>query len=308
MSKKLTFGLSILVFCVTAFIAACWLYRAQFSDLYIPLCSARALVQGKDPYNSCIEYSSTGVPLATYPLPMFMFLIPFSFLPRDVAVCVIWGLSNSFLFYGILHSKRYYLFLIFLSGVYWSISYVQQITLFVSTLMLFPCLTSLAIIKPQIGIPVLFTNLTKGRIFWVLLFIGLSFVIYPKWPLVWYQYTRTYRGVIPILSLPLGIALTGFLGLSVIQNKKENKFALLLACMPQLAIYDTVGLFFILKNRRQVLILCLSSWILVFINFIAPSSPLNSITGIILFCYIPVLLFQIVEYLESRHLLERLKL
>lgn len=287
MTRKIVFSLAFSF--VTFGLAYIWLSAINMSDINSRLCIARSFLEGStNPYATCMWYNF-GEPAAEYPFTTILMLAPFSFLSDRLAASLFWGLSNGLLLFGILHRGELRYLLIFTSGSYWSAFLWQQYSVLIAAVMLLPALLPLALIKPQIGLPVLLTNLTRKRLLACAGFVILTFLVYPHWLFDWYERSNNYNGVIPLLIFPLGPIF--LLLLRKWQNKKAL-FLFLMACTPQRTLMDSVALFLIPQTTRSLAILCLLSWIPSTMFILNPTDgfPQESMPYVLLFIYLPLLL------------------
>jgi len=266
-----------------------WQTATHTSELYPRLCAARAFAAGENPYTACHVYYG-GSLAAEYPMTTILAFVPLSALPEPVAAAVFWSASNGLLVFGILHSGKPYHWLIFLSGPYWVAFAWQQFSVIIAAAMLLPPLLFLALLKPQIGLPAILTNLTWRRAAACAAFLALTFIAFPAWPLAWWQRSNRYDGLVPLLALPLGPLL-----LLALRRWREpgSRFLLLMACMPQRVVSDVVTLYLLPNSPRQMFSLCLLSWIPGFLTYYGPGcTPGVAIHLSVAFIYLPLLVMQ----------------
>ena len=267
-----------------------WQSRAYTSELYPRFCAARALLSGADPYKTCEVYYR-GELAAEYPLTTILAFVPLSFFRNRVAASIFWAISNSLLAFAIFRRGKPYHWLIFLSGTYWVAFAWQQFSVIITAAMLLPELLPLALLKPQIGLPVILTNLTRRRLIACAIFVALTFIVFPTWLLSWWQRSNNYDGLIPLITLPLGplilLALRRW-------REPDSRFLLLMACMPQRVLSDTTMLLLLPKTARQMFLLCLLSWIPGFLTYYGPGcTPEIAVHLSIVFVYLPLLAMQL---------------
>ena len=265
-----------------------WLTATNISDIYLRLCIARSFFgMSNNPYSTCMSYNF-GQPAAEYPLTTILLLAPFSVLGDRLAASLFWSLSNGLLMFGILHKGELHYLLIFTSGTYWAAFIWQQYSVFIAAVMLIPILLPLVLIKPQIGLPVILTNFTRKRLIGCVVFILLTFLVYPRWLLDWYERSSHYNGVIPLLTLPLGPLL---LLLLLKWRDKNALFLFLMACIPQRTIMDTFALYLLPQTTRSLVLLCLLSWIPATMFILNPvdAHPEIAMPYLLLFIYLPLL-------------------
>lgn len=258
--------------------------RSYWPDLNPPLCSARRLVSGLEPYVNCATVYYDGNPAAQYPMTTILALVPLAALPGSWPVSVAWGLVNGLLAFGILRTGQPWRFLIFASGPYALAFVYHQPSPLIAAVMLLPSLLPLALIKPQTGLPVILTNLTPRRALACLIFIALTFAVYPRWPLAWWQTARNYDGVIPLLS-PFGFLL--FLAL-LRPRSRESWTLFLFALVPQRSIYDLVPLMLLPRSKIQTGAIVALSWIPVLSLFLSGAGARAALMPV-LSIYLPIL-------------------
>jgi hypothetical protein len=269
-------------------LAYIWLTATDISDIYLRLCIARSfLTHSSNPYSTCMVYNF-GQPAAEYPLTTILLLAPFSLLSDRLAASLFWGLSNGLLMFGILHQRQLRYLLIFTSGPYWAAFIWQQYSVFIAAVMLLPTLLPLALIKPQLGLPVILTNLSRKRLIACVMFVTLTFIVYPGWLFDWYGRSNQYNGVSPLLILPLG----PLLFFTLLKWRDKNAlFLFLMACVPQRTIMDTVALFLVPQTTRRLALLCILSWVPATMFILNPvdAHPEIAMPYLQLFIYLPLL-------------------
>jgi len=124
---------------------------------------------------------------------------------------------------------------------------------------LLPALLSLALVKPQTGLPIILTNLTWRRALGCIVFLGATLVVDRTWPLRWLPQIQRYDSYIPLFALPVGMLLP----LALIRwRQKRAQFLFAMALVPQRGIYDLLSLWSLLETPRQLIILNGLSWVL----------------------------------------------
>jgi hypothetical protein len=118
---------------------------------------------------------------------------------------------------------------------------------------------SLALVKPQIAIPMLLTEKPNKAGLAVAIVLGiLSLVIYPTWPMVWLKQLSGYKGTVPpFFFLPLGPLML----IALIRWRNRGAWLLfLMALMPQRVVYDQLPLLLVASTGRQLTFLVVASW------------------------------------------------
>jgi hypothetical protein len=282
--------LSFLAALVAGAMSYVWLSATGISDVYPRLCIARLLVSGAEPYSSCMTLSR-GLPAADYPMTTILALVPLSFLNDRLGASMFWATSNGLLMYGILRRGELRYLLIFTTGSYWATFIWQQFSVLITAVFLLPSLLPIALVKPQIGIPVVLTNLSRNRVIACVIFVLVTFLVYPGWLLFWYGRSHYYDGAIPLLTLPLGPLL---LLLLLKWRNRDALYLLLMGCMPQRTLMDVVSLFLLPKTTLSLIIACLLSWIPATLFILNPAAiiPKDVMPLTLIFIYLPILTMQ----------------
>lgn len=273
-------GAAVLIALIAGALSIYW-QGVYWPDLNPPICSARKLLAGLEPYAGCAtDYG--GRPAAQYPLTTILAFLPFAGLPGPYAAAAIWAAMHFLLAVGILRAGQPWRFWIFLSGPYALAFVFHQFSPLIAAVMLLPGLLPLALIKPQTGLPIILTHLTRRRAAVCAAFVALTFVVYPAWPWAWWQSAQGYDGVIPLLALPLG----PLVALSLLPSRtKEDWTVFLFACLPQRSIYDLVPLMALGRSKTQTILLVGLSWLPV--ALLAAGVP-ESAHGSLAFIYLPL--------------------
>jgi hypothetical protein len=173
-------------------------------DTSLPIQGASVLIRGGDPYTSQLDVSYKNKPIATYPLTTMIALVSFSFLGPVLGGCLFFSCSVGLLVFALLTKGPRWRFFLFASGAFLQAFTYIQFSPLIASILLLPALAPLALMKPQIGLPVLLHKLTWWKILSALAFLAISFIIMPDWPLRWFRTAQNYDGFIPILTLPFG--------------------------------------------------------------------------------------------------------
>lgn len=266
-----------------------WWQQSYWVDFNPPLCSSRLWLAGENPYGACYTIYDER-PAAAYPMTTLVAFLPFAILPGDyLPPALIWGIMNGLLVYGLLATGKAWKILIFLSAPYWVCFAYHQFSLLIAAVALLPALLPLALVKPQNGLPVILTNLTWRRLAGIAVFLAITIIVYPGWLGDWYSSSgKNYDGVIPLLLFPMSLLLLA--GVFYLCDPRV-RFLLLMACMPQRALYDLVPLFLLPRSLRQMLAACFASWLgfagLLWIGGRVP--PENQVLISLVFVYLPIL-------------------
>jgi hypothetical protein len=244
-----------------------YIVNAQTADdLDWPWCYGQMWFRGLDPYLCVSTDPRTGHVWPGNPLTTMYAILPFTLLPRGLMAAVVVGSSVALLVYALISSSKPYHLLTLLSVPFWCAFRLAQWSPLMVAVAMLPCLIPLTLAKPQIGFPIFLRHFTWRRAILCTILLALTFVDDPTWPLRWWPQTRTYDGIIPLLTLP-GLPL---LALLARRRDPDAWFVLLCACMPQRVFYDAFILACALQTRREVFIWTISTWA-VAIGFFFPS-------------------------------------
>lgn len=243
----------------TWFLPVCTIYAgAHLGDLWGPLFGMKLFVSGHAAYGQQFFYN--GKPFVSYPFTTMLAVYPLTLVPLKLAGPIFFSLSSTIFAYALLHYGQGWRILVLLTPAYiFSLEAVQFAPLLASALV-FPCLLPLACIKPQLGIVLCAAGKWSFRLLLVmLLFVAVSLVIYPQWPLDWIRAGNLsgYAGKIPVTQ---GI---GFILLLSVLKWRDRRGRLLTAMslIPQRLWYDQLFLFLIPETPGQMLFMLACSWL-----------------------------------------------
>jgi hypothetical protein len=228
----------------------CWFLLRHFhlgaGDFTWAIQEARDLCAHKDPFRSLEQL---------YPLTSALFGLPFVRLRPEVAGGLFYGISSALLAFGLTRHGYHHL-LVFLAYPYWAGILTAQWPPLVMASAFFPLLLPAALAKPQIGLPVALTHLSRRGVLACAIVVALTLAVMPTWPLLWIARTSHYSRFIPLLILP------GPLLLLALRRYRERDawLLLLMAAMPQRWFYDPLILWLIPKTRREILLTVFFSW------------------------------------------------
>ena len=230
--------------------AFCWFLMKHFhqdaADFRWALHLAHRLLARQNPYDT---------PLEQYPLTAALFALPFVKLPPDVAAGIFWGISSSLLAFG-LTRHGYTRLLIFLAYPYWAGIITVQWSPVIAASAFFPLLLPVTMAKPQVGLPVLLTRISRNGLIACAVVAIASIVLMPRWPLIWLKQAGNYQHFIPLLVLPGPLLL-----LSLIRYRDRDSLLLLLSgLMPQRWFFDSFILWLIPQSRREIIWTVFFSW------------------------------------------------
>jgi hypothetical protein len=221
-------------------------FHQDAADFRWALHLAQRLLAGQNPYDT---------PLEQYPLTAGLFALPFVRLQPETAAGLFYGISSAALAFGVTR-RSYRGLMIFLAYPYWAGILTVQWAPIIAAGAFFPFLLPATMAKPQIGLPVFLTHLTRLGFVACLIVGGLSLAVLPEWPRLWIAQLSHYEHFIPILVLPgplLLLALWRY-------RDRDAIFLLLAGCMPQRWFFDSFILWIIPKSRREMAWTVFFSW------------------------------------------------
>ena len=208
------------------------------------------MLAGRNPYDIP---SAPGV--VQYPLTATFFGLPFVCLRPAAAAGAFYGVSSALLAFG-LTRQGYSRLLIFLAYPYWAGFLTAQWPPLIMASAFFPLLLPATMVKPQVGLPVALTHLSRRGVLACAGLVLVSLLLIPRWPLLWLGQLRNYQHFFPILVLPGPL-----LALALLRYRERDGWLLfLMACMPQRWFFDTLALWLIPKTRRAILTTASLSW------------------------------------------------
>ncbi|MBV8477183.1 MAG: hypothetical protein JO266_21875 [Acidobacteria bacterium] len=230
--------------------AFCWYilhhFNQQAADFQWAIRAARYALAGKNPYDTALEQ---------YPITAALFAIPFLRLPAEMAAAAFFGTSSALLAFG-LTRHGYTRLIVFLAYPYWAAILTAQWSPLIMASALFPLLLPATMAKPQVGLPVALTHLTRTGISACILWSFVSLLLMPRWPWLWVGQWGHYDHFLPLLVWPGPLLLLALLR----YRESDCWFLLLTALMPQRWFFDAFILWLIPKSRRELLFTSLISW------------------------------------------------
>ncbi|MGA9446366.1 MAG: hypothetical protein WBV26_07975 [Candidatus Sulfotelmatobacter sp.] len=228
----------------------CWFLMKHLhqdaADFRWALRIAQRLLFRQNPYDT---------PLEQYPLTAGLFALPFVRLQPEIAAGLFYGISSAALAFG-LTRYSYRGLLIFLAYPYWAGLLTVQWSPVIAASAFFPLLLPVTMAKPQIGLPVFLTRLSRRGLFACMIVAALSLMVMPRWPLLWIGQLGHYEHFIPLLVLPGPLLL-----LALWRYRDRDAILLLLAaCMPQRWFFDSFILWLIPRSRREIVWTVFFSW------------------------------------------------
>lgn len=228
----------------------CWFLLSRLhqgaADFTWAVRAARSLLAQRNPYDT---------PLEQYPLTAALFGLPFVRMRPEIAAAVFYGISSGLMAFG-LSRHGYFRLLVFLAFPYWAGILTAQWCALIFASAFFPILLPAVMAKPQIGLPIALTRMTKTGLIACLLFFAATLIVMPHWPLWWMRQLGYYQHFIPVLVLPGPLLL-----LSLLRYwDRDARFLVLMAMMPQRWFFDTLTLWLIPKTRRELIWTVSLSW------------------------------------------------
>jgi hypothetical protein len=228
----------------------CWFLLAHFNqgsgDFTWAIRAAADLLAGRNPYQD---------PQQLYPLPAALFGLAFIHVRPSLAAGIFYGASSALLSFGLTrHSYRR--LLVFLAYPYWAGILTAQWAPLIMASSFFPLLLPATLGKPQIGLPVALTNLSRRGALACAAVLALSLAILPRWPWLWMANGGRYQHFVPLLVLPGPLLAFAWLR----REDRDARLLLLMALLPQRWFYDAFILWLIPKTRRELVWTVFLSW------------------------------------------------
>jgi hypothetical protein len=246
MRKRIT--ISALIGLTTGILCTFWLTRVRIGagDFNWAIWAAQDLLAHRNPYAR---------PMQLYPLTASIFGFPFVRIRPELAGGIFYGISSALMAIGLTRDNYRRLF-IFLAYPYWAGLITAQWTPLLVAAAFLPPLLPATLAKPQIGLPVFLTRLTRRGLLACLIVIALSFLLLPNWPHLWVGNFHEYARFIPLLVFPgplLALALFRY-------RSSDARLLFLMALVPQRWFYDMLILWIIPKSWRELSMTVLISW------------------------------------------------
>lgn len=230
--------------------AICWFLMKHFhqdaADFRWALHLAQRVLARQNPYDT---------PLEQYPLTAAIFALPFLRLPPELAAGIFWGIGSGLLAFG-LTRHGYTGLLIFFAYPYWAAILTVQWSPIIAASAFFPLLLPVTMAKPQVGLPVFLTRLSKRGVLACVIVALASLALMPTWPLLWWRQTGNYQHFIPLLVLPGPLLLLALLR----YRDRDARLLFLSALMPQRWFFDSFILWLIPQSRREIVWTVFFSW------------------------------------------------
>lgn len=221
-------------------------FQQGAADFTWTLRLARSVLTRQNPYDT---------PLEQYPLTAGFFGLPFLWLRPEFAAALFYGISSALLAFG-LTRQGYHRLLLFLAYPYWAGLLTAQWSPLIAASAFFPWLLPATLAKPQIGLPVALTHLSRRGVVGCVLVLLASLALMPRWPLLWMGQWGHYQHFVPLLVFPGPLLL-----LSLWCYRDPDTWLLLLTtAMPQRWFFDALVLWLIPRDRRETIATAALSW------------------------------------------------
>ncbi len=220
-----------------------------------------------------------------YPFTAALFAMPFVRARPEVAAGVFSAVSSFLLAFG-LTREGYERLLVFLAYPYWVGLLSVQWSTVIMAAAFFPLALPVTMAKPQVGLPIFLTRLTRRGVIGSFLVALLSVVLFPQWPWLWFGQARYYQHFFAILILPGPLIL-----LALLRYRDRDAWLLVLtSLMPQRWFFDAFILWLIPKSRRAILLTVALSWCSGLWRYYHPPSSFDQVgRWIVLSIYLPML-------------------
>jgi hypothetical protein len=207
---------------------------------------AQRFLAGKNPYDT---------PYEQYPFPAALFGMPFVHIRPEIAGSIFWGLSSFALALG-LTREGYHRLLVFFAYPFWVGLLTAQWSTIIMASAFFPLLLPVTLAKPQVGLPVFLTRMSRRGVVACLIVALVSFALLPRWPWLWLGQTGYYQHFFAILIVPGPLVL-----LALLRYRDRDAWLLVLtALMPQRWFFDSFILWLIPKSQRAIIATIAFSW------------------------------------------------
>ena len=218
----------------------------QAGDFRWALHLAQRLMAHQNPYDT---------PLEQYPLPAAFPALPLMHVREEIAGGVFFGISSALLVLG-LTGEGFGRLRVLLAFPYWAGLLAAQWMAVITASAFYPILLPFTMMKPQVGLPVFLTRLSRRGILACIFIAAVSFAVYPHWLWLWLKQAHYYEFFIPLFVFP-----GPFLLLALLRYRQRDAWLLLLAAlMPQRWFFDSFTLWLIPKSKREILLTATISW------------------------------------------------
>ena len=221
-------------------------------DFLYPWTGIRHFLDGANPY---AVMRGGGPPpndeMLFYPFTALLALIPFARMPLQIAAALFFGLSSGALAYLITRDGLWRVH-VFMSASFVTSALLVQFAPLLMTAAFVPALGFLAAVKPNLGLPIFVFRPSWKAVIGGAVFLGLSLIVFPGWPLGWLESIRHDNRVgahaIPILQWGGALLLLAALRWRL----RAGRLLLAMSVIPQqLYFYDQLPLWLVPRTRQQ---------------------------------------------------------
>jgi hypothetical protein len=235
-------------------LAAFLLHRRPgfWPDFVFPWAAARYLLDGKDPY--AMLPGGLNEPFETpllYPLPTVLAAVPFARLSLAAAGGIVMGISSALLSF-VLSARGWARLWMLASAPFVMAVSLGQWSPLVVVAALQPALGFLAALKPNLGLAAFAYRPSRGMLVGGVIFVALSLVALPRWPIEWLHAVRSLPGHPAPLLIARGVGSVLLLA-ALRWRTPEGRLLLVSACLPQLPFFsDQLPLMLIARTRMEL--------------------------------------------------------
>jgi hypothetical protein len=287
-------GASLAVGTFAALISFATFSFAEGSDFRAFHFAARVWLSGNDPY-------AIGLPVmrATrvvpepfyYPFPTVVAMVPFAVLPLRIAAATFVAVLAALLAYAVI-ARSPQRFPMFFGASFIVAAAMGQWSPLVAATLLFPTLSWLAVLKPNIGLAVTAARPTRIGIIGGGLLLLATLPFNRHWPAEWLRNLKS----LPPHPAPIFLPAGALILIALLRwRRPEARLLVAMACVPQLMYFaDQLPLWFIPQTRRESLMLSATSLVawtaaLVSTSRAGEQPALNSAWFVLLGVYLPAL-------------------
>jgi hypothetical protein len=228
------------------------------SDYRVVWTAARSVLHGIDPYGVT---GSAVPPLGDrffYPLPAWLFGMPFVWLPVSLAAVCFAAASGAFFMFAITRDG-FERVPVVLSIPFIIANKISQTTPLVTALALTPALAGLALLKPNLGLAFFARAPKLLPVVVCAILLVAAWIAFPDWPAHWLATVRSSS----VHEAPLRTSL-GAVGLAALLRwrRPEARLLVVMTIVPHgLAFYDELPLWLVANTRREAMLLTMASWL-----------------------------------------------
>ena len=184
---------ALLIAAAAAWIAFDAFESQQHSDFGSAWFGAKAMLEGRNPYELIGRGREFEQWPLLYPAPALVVALPFTLVGEREATIAFVGLSTFLLAYGATR-KGWHLLPMFLTDAFVSSAKLGQWSIVFAAAIFFPQLAALSASKPQAALPVVLAATDRKAIVWALAgglgLVAISLALFPSWPSAWLANVR----------------------------------------------------------------------------------------------------------------------